>query len=270
MNFDMRIDPEEMIKYAKKNTLKYQNNLPYPHIVIDDFFDESDLTGILDEFPDKNDIDWMKFSEKNSIKLASKDENQLGLKTFHLVNVLNSGSFLKFLENLTGIKGLISDPYLFGGGLHSIHNGGYLRVHADYNKHNTLPLERRVNVLLYLNKNWKDSFNGNLELWNEDMTHCVKEIQPLFNRMVVFNTDSTSYHGHPKKVSCPSNRSRKSLALYFFTVQNAAEPRLEHSTLYMDRPSDRVWTVIENIVKSFIPPIVVSILKKFRKVMKKS
>ena len=54
---------------------------------------------------------------------------------------------LEFLETLTGIDGLVPDPYFAGGGLHQIVRGGFLKVHADFNWHPKLRLDRRLNML---------------------------------------------------------------------------------------------------------------------------
>ena len=111
----------------------------------------------------------------------------------------------------------MSDPYLMGGGLHEIKRGGVLKVHTDFNRHPIFNLDRRINVLIYLNKNWKKEYGGNLELWDKNMNKCIKKIQPLFNSMVIFSTTDFSNHGHPDPLTCPDNISRKSLALYYFS-----------------------------------------------------
>ena len=103
--------------------------------------------------------------------------------------------FLEFLESLTGIDGLIPDPYYEGGGLHPIVPGGFLKVHADFNWHKDLKLDRRLNVIVYLNRNWKEEYGGHLELWNREMTRCERRVLPIFNRCVIFSTTDFSYHG---------------------------------------------------------------------------
>ena len=118
MVFDLRLDSKELMLFAEKNAHIYQNDSPFPHIILDNLFDKEKIKEILDEFPCEKSIDWRIFNDETGVKLASKNENQLGIKTYHLINVLNSGTFLRFLEALTGIEKLISDPYLFGAGLH--------------------------------------------------------------------------------------------------------------------------------------------------------
>ena len=150
---------------------------------------------------------------------------------------LNSGPFLAFLERLTGINGLIADPHLRGGGVHIIRRGGKLGIHADFNHHKRLKVFRRLNLLLYLNREWDEAWGGHLELWNRDKTRCCRRIAPVFNRTVIFDTSNFSYHGHPEPLECPQDESRKSLALYYYTVDCPHEiDREPHGTLFVDVP----------------------------------
>ena len=149
-----------------------------------------------------------------------------------MIAQLNGGAFLNFLENLTGITGLVSDPHLRGGGLHEIRRGGTLGVHADFNLHPRLKLYRRLNLLIYLNKDWNEAWGGALELW--DGQRCVRAISPLFNRAVLFDTSNFSYHGHPHALDCPPDRSRKSVALYYYSLECPSETdRTEHGTVFL-------------------------------------
>ena len=128
-----------------------------------------------------------------------------------------SPPFLAFLEALTGIGPLIVDPTLFGAGLHQILRNGSLQIHADFNSHRQLRLERRVNVFLFLNHDWDDAWGGELELWNRPMTQCEARIAPVRNRLVVFSSTDYSYHGHADPLACPPHRSRRSIAMYYYT-----------------------------------------------------
>jgi hypothetical protein len=147
---------------------------------------------------------------------------------------LNGGLFLNFLEGLTGIEGLISDPHIRGGGLHEILREGALGVHADFNLHSRLNLWRRLNLLLYLNENWDPAWGGELELWDRAGKQRVKSIAPIFNRVVIFDTSNFSYHGHPHPLMCPPDRSRKSIALYYYTAQKPEGEIDPHITLFLE------------------------------------
>jgi Rps23 Pro-64 3,4-dihydroxylase Tpa1-like proline 4-hydroxylase len=130
---------------------------------------------------------------------------------------LNSGSFLRFLEILTGVSGLLGDPYLAEAGFHCIERGGFLDIHADFSHHDHTGLERRLNLLLYLNEDWKDEFAGALSLYDVDC-RPIQMFSPIANRCVVFRTSEISYHGHPDPLQCPPGTYRKSIALYYYTV----------------------------------------------------
>ena len=161
---------------------------------------------------------------KNEIKYANNNYANFPDSIKKLFDFLNSDSYLKFLQKLTSInEKLICDPQLNGGGLHEIKKGGVLKVHTDFSRHPSLKLDRRINVLIYLNKNWKEQYGGHLELWDKDMLECKKKILPTFNKMVIFSTNDFSNHGHPDAVTCPSDQSRKSIALYYFSNGRPSE-----------------------------------------------
>lgn len=253
LNFEKPLLPIEkmnsLLPAAKK---EYKEAYPFPHIVLDDFFDDEIVEKVLSEFPDKNDINWLDYFDRNQAKLANENEENIGAFTRYFLYSLNSSTFLKFLEELVGISGLISDPYFRGGGLHNISRGGKLGVHIDFNKHQKYKMDRRLNLLLYLNKDWKGEFGGHIELWDKEMKKCGKKVLPIFNRMVIFTTTATSFHGHPEPLSCPSDRSRKSLALYYYTLEDKKENALPaHSTLFQIRPGEKQDSLKKFKIKKF-------------------
>lgn len=204
--------------------LEYNNATPFPSVIIDNFVnDTSMLDTIIEEYKNYKHWGYDPVSGERQVKKFFSpwcNENVLDMPpvTKKLIDYLNSPLVLNKLETLTGITGLIADPNLKGGGMHCIGSGGKLSVHADYNKHPVNPWYRRMNLLLYLNRHWEESWGGDLQLWNKDMTMMVKSTQPLFNRAVIFNTTPTAYHGHPHTLNSPEGVSRYSIAMYYFTV----------------------------------------------------
>ena len=192
---------------------------PFPHIQIDNFFSNEYLESVLKEFPDLSKLsDSQNYKNQNEIKFANNDFKNFPETIKNFFNFLNSENFLNFLQIVTSIKEkLIADEQLNGGGLHEIKSGGLLKVHTDFNKHPTNNFDRRVNVLIYLNKNWNENYKGSLELWDKEMKSCKKKILPSFNKMVIFSTTDFSNHGHPDPIECPRDVSRKSIALYYFS-----------------------------------------------------
>jgi Rps23 Pro-64 3,4-dihydroxylase Tpa1-like proline 4-hydroxylase len=248
----------------------YSNAKPYPHIVLDNFFDPEIVDGILKEFPKPDAIRWQRFDNANEIKLASAADASFGPLTRLFLYHLNSITFLEFLSQVTGVDNLIADPQFEGGGLHQIVRGGKLGVHADFNKHRVYGLDRRLNLLLYLNKNWREEYGGHLQLWNRDMTRCEAKVAPLFNRVMIFSTTDFTYHGHPDPLQCPEGVTRKSLALYYFTNGRPAEEVSgEHTTIFRARgPEDLRLTTAQRVRKlahDLVPPIIMRQLSRARK-----
>jgi Rps23 Pro-64 3,4-dihydroxylase Tpa1-like proline 4-hydroxylase len=219
---------------------EYANATPFPHLVIDDFLPKDLLLHLIERFPGPDSDAWQKYNSRREVKMALEDESRMPTVHIETLRELNSQLFVTFLEKLTGIEGLIPDPHFRGGGLHQIGSGGMLKIHADFNMHPKLRLERRLNVLLYLNDPWPDSYGGSLELWDKDMTGAVKVIAPLANRLVVFSTTDTSYHGHPEPLACPRDVNRRSMAWYYYSAVRPGEVRKPHTTLFQQRPGERL------------------------------
>ena len=212
----------------------YRSADPFPHVVLDNVFDPELLKQILVEFDAMDRGRWHSSDKALERKWATEDIQHFGPTTRTFINQLNGGLFLNFLEKLTGIEGLISDPHLRGGGLHEIRREGTLGVHADFNLYPRLNIWRRLNLLLYLNENWDPEWRGELELWDRTGKQRVKSVAPLFNRVVIFDTSNYSYHGHPHPLMCPPDRSRKSIALYYYTARKPEGEIDPHTTIFLD------------------------------------
>jgi Rps23 Pro-64 3,4-dihydroxylase Tpa1-like proline 4-hydroxylase len=235
---ELLIAPERLERLGRRLAPVYAAAQPFPHIVMDDFLPAAAAEEILRQFPARQDEIWNRNYHSNSKKLAQSDLSVMPEGIRECLLYLNSAPFLQFLERLTGVPDLLADPDFWGGGMHLIRRGGFLKVHADFNVHAAHPeWDRRLNLLLYLNPEWKPEYGGHLELWDRDMSRCVQSIAPVFNRCVVFSTTDFSYHGHPDPLRCPGAASRKSLATYYYTHgRPAEEATAAHHTLYQRRP----------------------------------
>lgn len=225
---------------ARSLSTRYRVAFPFPHIVFDNFIKEDLLKQVSAEFPDLSKLkdNVIKFENNKEIKFAGKGMQVLSPAALELNAYLQSDLMLNWLNELTQVKNpLISDPYLSGGGYHEIKTGGLLKVHADFNKHPKLDLDRRLNLLIYLNEDWKDEWGGALQLFEQDTNRAIQTVFPRFNTAVLFNTTSYTYHGHPDPLKCPENRSRKSLAYYYFSTgrPHSETSNNEHSTLFKER-----------------------------------
>lgn len=212
-----KLDTESLSK-------EFQESQPFQHIIIENFFNTEIAENLLEDLENDDHSKWDKRDhDKIQIKWRSdwKDDSDVPEKTLSVIHFLNSGTFLRWLSKVTGIEGIIPDPYLTGGGFNQINRGGTLAVHADGNWHDLMGVHRRLNVILYLNKDWEDEWGGHFELWSKtdsnDPDKCVKKVKPDFNKLIIFRTDDYSFHGHPTPLKCPEDRSRKSLILYYYT-----------------------------------------------------
>ena len=196
------LEADEARTYGRSLADQYQTAEPFPHIVIDDFLPQDILRKVLDDFPSSANKEYFDRGQERLKYQYQPQDISSGLIR-NLFAELNGQAFLGFLEELTGIKGLIPDPYFEGGGLHETKRGGHLGVHADFNVHERLRLERRLNLLIYLNEDWADDYGGQLELWNKDMSDCAVRVKPVFGRAVIFNTALDSFHGHPDPLGLP-------------------------------------------------------------------
>lgn len=227
-------DAAELVGRGAEQAAGYRGAAPFPHVVLDDFLPAALADRAAAEFASLPTDAWDRYEDHgNTLKLATSDEARMGPTLRHLVGQFNGHAFLAFLEALTGIEGLLPDPHLAGGGLHQLNPGGFLRVHADFNRHQVLKLDRRINALLYLNPGWQEGWGGAFELWTPDMQERVVKLPPVLNRLVVFNTTSDSFHGNPDPVSCPPGNARRSLAFYYYSNGRPEEELAPaHSTLY--------------------------------------
>jgi hypothetical protein len=224
----------ELRKLAKK----YCENRPVPHIFLTDFLLAEAATGLEREFPGPNTAEWTHYLHQNENKHGMTKRASFPPGLGAAVDELNSPEFVTWLSELTGIPGLLPDPSLEGGGLHQSGKGGYLNIHTDFSHHHYHKnWKRRINLILYLNEGWHDEWGGSIELWDGQMRHCVAKYPPLLNCALIFNTDDASYHGFPTPLTCPEGRSRKSLALYYYTDEEGAHSPVR-STNYRARPED--------------------------------
>jgi Rps23 Pro-64 3,4-dihydroxylase Tpa1-like proline 4-hydroxylase len=200
----------------------YKNNTPFHFAVIDNFLSEDKINGVL------NDVKNLEIS-KADYKFfdASWECNKYGFQQNFgnslqkVFEFLVSDEFIDHLEQLTGITGIIrNDLKLKGAGVHRILKDGFLKMHTDFNSYtsdNHGRLDRRINLLLYLNQDWKDEYNGHLLLCDRFTQKINYKISPLLNRCVIFNTTKNSLHGHPDKLNVPDNVCRESIAVYYYT-----------------------------------------------------
>jgi len=246
----------------------YRAAKPFPHIVIDGVFHESALDGVLAEWPARDAVPWITHDDDlERGKHTNGDIGRFGPNAQRVLTEISRPFFLEFLSELTGIGALIPDPYFAAAGLFETTEGGYLDIHADFSINARTGLDRRCNVLIYLNHDWTEANGGQLELWRARPFRRERSIVPVFNRMVIFDTKPSAYHGHPNPVIAPPTGSRKTISAYYFTrgrpfreqFYGAQGVRVPGGA----PPSRRAQ--LRAIGKAVTPPIVVEAAKQLRR-----
>jgi Rps23 Pro-64 3,4-dihydroxylase Tpa1-like proline 4-hydroxylase len=215
---------------------------PFPHVVIPNFLPLDIARAITAEFPKADDIEWRLTGPGDSRHTGNKYIEKLGMSNEsnfpplirHVMNQFYSSSLMSFVEKVTGYENIVADPSFYGCGMHSTGRGGRLMVHADASRHPNPKLEQIVNLIYYATPDWRDEYNGHLELWDKDAKACVKKIKPSYNSAVIFYTGSRSYHGHPVPLACPKDTRRNSLACYYYTTGRAKDETYEGYRNYVD------------------------------------
>ncbi|MBK7938512.1 MAG: 2OG-Fe(II) oxygenase [Lewinellaceae bacterium] len=247
------LDLDKWSKIFDDSATTYQKAHPYPFASFDNFLEPAAAYAAMNAFPGVKDDGWIHYVHVNEKKHGLNKMDMIPPDIQEVIKSLNSEKFVTALSKLTGIPGLIPDPSLEGGGLHQSKRGGFLNIHADFTVHpHKRNWRRRVNVLVYLNEDWKPEYRGELELWTRDMKQCAQKILPVFNRCAIFNTDEDSFHGLPEPIQCPENMTRKSIALYYFTEEEIT-PR-KRATNYRARPEDggkRIWIWLDKQIVSW-------------------
>ncbi len=212
----------------KVDAASFRVGKPFPHVVINNAYDPVRLGEVLTHWPADG---WKQFQKG---KRAHNQPDSVVKPVAELMRLGTDSALVNWLRELVGIDDLQGDPSLHGGGLHEVESGGSLGMHVDFNRNDDL--YRRVNAILYVNRNWREEWGGALELWDRPTDPARKLIiPPVFNRLVIFEASEHSWHGHPKPLQCPEWTSRKSVAWYFYSQTPHPSYQHDHSTVYVQK-----------------------------------
>jgi len=233
----------ELINDFDKNAFKkdFLSAQPFPHFCIDNFFNEDFAEEIYQAFPGYQDAknmgkEFSAVNERRKIQITDSSKFPIAIK--RLSDLLASKEYVEMWSELTGIPHLMADPQLVGGGIHETNSGGHLDVHVDFNYNEELQAYRRLNILIYFNKDWKEEYGGYLDIWDKDVKKCYGYFEPKFNRACGFLTSEISFHG-VTPLTCPPDIMRKSFATYYYTKEMPAYWQGEkHSTIFKARPDE--------------------------------
>ena len=263
----LALDPVECKRVGSAHRSSFHDAEPFPHLVLDDFLDANVLRTISRSLPAAENAAVI-HSVHHQLKRTWHPQLCACAVTRNLFAELNSQAFLDFLSAATGVEFLIPDPYFDGSGLHEVLPGGRLGIHQDRNLHAGMKVHRRVNLLIYLNTDWRDEYGGHLELWDRQVRQQLKTIAPLFGRAVIFATDQGSFHGHPDPLNCPPGTSRISLSQYYYSSEaHLPALRSRPGALYVPRKgsSDKYdWhTRLKQLVIDIVPPFAYRTVRRF-------
>jgi len=248
-------DDENLNQIAEDYKGNFKVGSPWPHLHFTNFLHYQLANEVHLDIPTPEEYDFYRYSNELEQKYAFDRVKRLPEFLHRLFLDLSTPFFLKFLEKLTGIKGLIPDPYYRGGGVHLYPSGGKLDVHLNNNIHPTLGLYRRVDLVLFLNKDWEKSWGGEFEFWEGEKTedrHVLTELRqkvlPEFNTLIIMENSERSYHGVPRRVECPKHEYRKSLACSYYTVAPPDDLIEERKyPLFVKRPTDEPSVELDSL-----------------------
>jgi Rps23 Pro-64 3,4-dihydroxylase Tpa1-like proline 4-hydroxylase len=250
-------DPSETERLARE----FRNGQPYPHIVLDNFLNAEMASLLLENFPS---------IEKLSKHYKGLNENKSegsNFSDFHPVfnrvrEEIMSPAFAEWVAKVTGIPGVFVTDDNLGTGLHQGSDGSFLDIHVDFNIHHVKNVHRRLNMLLYLNKDWKPEYGGSMEMWNANMTQMIKKVSPDFNRCLIFETSDISYHGY-SKIHLPAGVTRKSFYTYFYTpIADKSQLKDYHDTVFKAKPEDTAFKKVGTTVKEKLKNTIKAQLKR--------
>jgi Rps23 Pro-64 3,4-dihydroxylase Tpa1-like proline 4-hydroxylase len=218
-----------------------RSSKPFPHFCIDNFLDTATADRVHDAFPtfeEAEKLGWQFNAVNEKRKIQITDASKFAPPVAELNRALASPEFLDLMSYVFEIPNLLPDEQLAGGGIHQTGPRGHLDVHVDFNYIEDRGFHRRLNILIYFNKDWQPEWGGHIELWDKEVKVCPVSLAPVFNRCVVFETNEISYHG-VTAVKCPVDRARKSFAAYYYTKEAPAHWNGEaHSTVFKARPDE--------------------------------
>jgi Rps23 Pro-64 3,4-dihydroxylase Tpa1-like proline 4-hydroxylase len=247
----------------------FKNNVPFQHLILEDLFSPKLLELVNSDFDRLNWSDWRRYDNANERKRGSAPKTRFGHASQLYFNTIHSGVFIDFLEQVTGITGLVPDPALFAGGLHEIPTGGKFALHTDFNQHSLTKLENRLVFITYLNKDWQPSYGGALELWSTDENKCVAEVEPVFGRSILFYQSSKSLHGHPTPVDAPNGRTRRSVAAYYYSNGRVdGDGGGFHTTLFPNVATLASGEKLTNTIKYLMPPVLLDAFRKAKSLLR--
>ena len=205
--------------------------LPVPYTIIDDFLPDELFKTLSFEVDFLQESDWTVFTNGTSLRKECRNFTSTP-RIQSMVYSFQGSTFLKWIEQVTGIDKLVADPHYRGGGITRVSRGNILGLHNDFNWNEQIRLTRRANIILYMNAEWDASWGGDLEFWDFDRTECLVKIEPRPNRLAIWNYDERLIHGHPHPLACPEHIARQNF-IQFYYGSNATHETPPHKSQFI-------------------------------------
>ena len=241
----------------------YATAQPFPYLVMDQLFPVDLLQNALQVFDLSTLNDVNIFHNQMQTKRSTSMATVLPPDVQKFFDIVHAAPFLRLLTRLTGITGLVPDPYLYGGGMHEVAGQGHFQVHLDFGYHPVTHLENRLALLTYLNTDWQVEDGGALELWHDAPRQQGVRISPSFARTVLMEQSARAWHGHPHGVR--EGRVRRALIAYFYTAPRAQEYTRSHDTRYLGTVSQSMPQRLEVLLRRLMPPLVMDAARARRR-----
>lgn len=220
-------------KFTKPESinLDYVKTPPYPNIALDNFLPEQVIKDMKQEC---NELTWTREFTRNGSHMKEKHEVDDLPVANEVKNTLSSKKFLTWLAKVTGHHDLIPDPYMVGAGYMRCEKGDSLKLHSDFNFNNTLKLYRMMSINIYLNENWQEEWNGDLQFWDFERKGCQTRYFPEAGRAVIFRHHKFGFHGHPEPLLCPTGVYRDGFRMFYYVseLSNYKLDKHPHRSLY--------------------------------------
>ncbi|MCE2564907.1 2OG-Fe(II) oxygenase [Komagataeibacter sp. FNDCF1] len=247
---------------------RYATARPFPHLVMDNLFTAELLENALREFDLSALNDVNVFRDRMQAKQSTSMATALPPAVQRFFDIVHGAPFLRLVTRLTGITGLVPDPYLYGGGMHEVGGQGQFQVHLDFSHHPVTNLENRLALLTYLNAGWDHADGGGLELWHDAPRRRAVEIRPLFARTVLMEQSARAWHGHPQPVQ--PGRVRRALIAYFYTAPRPETRDRSKTTLYLPNSRQSVAQRLEAVLRRLAPPLIMDAARARRRARRKA
>ena len=222
---------------------EYAVSMPVPHKHFKDFLPEEFAHRMYVEAQTTPDHLWTTFERAGSYMQECVKLEHMPVAT-EFVNAMHSKLGHEWLSEITGIRNILGDPYIVGGGYSKSWKGHSLKVHSDFNWNDKLRLHRAASLIIYLTPGWEPEWKGQLQFWDNNKSHVVKQFECEYNSALLWDYHRRGFHGYPDPIDCPEDVHRTTFRLFFYYSDSEyKETDKPHRSLYwydsdMEEPFD--------------------------------